>query len=248
MTATVLIVAGSDPSGGAGIVRDVATITALGLRVCVTVTAVTVQTDRAVRHVEAMPATLIAAQMEAALEAREVGAAKIGMLPSVEAILAVAAVLARHPRLPVVVDPVLSASSGASLSADGGSAALRDHLFPLATIVTPNLPELARLTGRAEAQTASGALDQAATLLAGGTRAVLVKGGHADHGAEAIDLLVTPDAAPVAFRLPRLTGTMRGTGCMLSSAIAAGLAEGCDLASAIDQAKRLVHRAIAAAQ
>ena len=248
MTATVLIVAGSDPSGGAGIVRDVATVTALGLRACIAVTAVTVQTDRAVRHVEAMPATLVAAQMEAALEAGNIGAVKIGMLPSVEAILAVAAVLARHPHLPVVVDPVLSASSGASLSADGGLAALRDHLLPLATLVTPNLPELARLTGRAEAQTASGALDQAAALLEGGTRAVLVKGGHADHGAEAIDLLVVPDAAPVAFRLPRLTGTMRGTGCMLSSAIAAGLAEGCDLASAIDRAKRLVHSAIAAAQ
>jgi hydroxymethylpyrimidine/phosphomethylpyrimidine kinase len=248
MKPTVLIIAGTDPSGGAGIVRDVATVTALGLKACVAVTAVTVQTNRAVRHVEAMPATLIAAQMEATLEAGNVGALKIGMVPSVEAILAVAAVLARHPHLPVVVDPVLSATSGASLSAEGGSAALRDHLFPLATLITPNLPELARLTGRTEAQTVSGALDQAATLLAGGTRAVLVKGGHADDEADAIDLLFTPDADLVAFRLPRLTGTMRGTGCMLSSALAAGLAEGCDLASAIDRAKKLVHRAIAAAQ
>ena len=148
MTATVLIVAGSDPTGGAGIVRDVATVTALGLRACVTVTAVTVQTDHAVRHVEAMPATLVAAQMEAALEAGNVGAVKIGMLPGVEAILAVAAVLARHLHLPAVVDPVLSASSGASLSADGGIAALRDHLFPLARLVTPNLPELARHDAR----------------------------------------------------------------------------------------------------
>lgn len=248
MAGAVLVVAGSDSSGGAGITRDVATLATLGLEASLAMTAVTVQTHAAVRHVEAVAAGLVGEQMQAALEAVPVGAVKIGMLPGADTILVVAAVLQRHPHLPVVVDPVLAASSGKALAAADGIALLRDRLFPLASLVTPNLPELARLSGREKAGSAPSALAQAEDLLSAGTRAVLVKGGHATNEVAAVDLLVRPSAAPHPFCLPRLAGSMRGTGCMLSTAIAAGLAEGRGLVHAIERAKTLVHREIAMAR
>ncbi|MDI7862083.1 hydroxymethylpyrimidine/phosphomethylpyrimidine kinase [Rhizobiaceae bacterium n13] len=233
----VLVVAGSDSSGGAGIARDIETIAAHGLRSCVAVAAVTVQTHDEVRRIASLPPEIVADQMRAAIASNDVAAIKIGMLAGGETIAAVACVLADHPTVPVVLDPVLAASSGASLLEAGGLDQLRELLFPRCMLLTPNLPELARLagaTGQAEGEEA--AIRQAGRMLATGAAAVLVKGGHA-AGHAAIDILVTRDAQPCRFAAPRLPVTMRGTGCMLSSAIAAGLAGGLDVAAAIGAAK-----------
>ncbi|WP_329605598.1 bifunctional hydroxymethylpyrimidine kinase/phosphomethylpyrimidine kinase [Rhizobium alarense] len=244
----VLVVGGSDSSGGAGIVRDIATLAAMGLSTSVAVTAVTVQTHAAVIHVEVIPAALVAAQMRAALEADAVGAIKIGMLPTADVIDAVCDVLDAHPVLPVIVDPVLAASSGGALAAGPGLAESRRRLFRLASLVAPNLPELAALAGGPTATNAADALGQARHLLDAGAGAVLVKGGHGDSGEMATDILLYRDRPPRRFTLPRLQASMRGTGCALSSAVAGGLAAGLDTETAISQAKAYVHAALVALQ
>lgn len=241
----VLVVAGSDSSGGAGIARDIETVAALDMRTCLAITAVTVQTHRTVEHVQPVAASLIAAQMRSAIAANPVAAIKIGMLGTAETVEAVSAVLAAYPGIPVVLDPVLAATSGRSLLTDDAQAALRGDLMPRCLIVTPNLIELAKLTRSTVAldEVTAVAQGEALSRSIGGT-AVLVKGGHA-QGASAVDLLVQDDRPTIRFEAPRLKATMRGTGCMLSSAIAASLAAGSGLLESIRNAKQHVFNMMA---
>ncbi|WP_299391394.1 hydroxymethylpyrimidine/phosphomethylpyrimidine kinase [Pelagibius sp.] len=246
MALPVIVIAGSDSSGGAGLARDVATITALGGSARPVVTAVTAQTDGRVTAVEQMPASLVAAQLEAALETGPTGAVKIGMLGAAQAVEAVAAVLSAWPRLPVVLDPVLASSSGVELLDTAGRDAMKQELLPIVEILTPNLPEAALLAGLPAASTAAEIAAQAEALLACGPRAVLMKGGHAE-GAEAVDRLFAADGSLRCFAAPRAPVSLRGTGCTLASALAAGLAAGQPPAAACEAAKAFVQQRIASA-
>lgn len=235
----MLVVAGSDSSGGAGIVRDIETLAAFGVKASVAITAVTVQTHKGVEHIDTVAPDRVAQQMRAALSANPIAAIKIGMLATAETIASVATVLADNPGIPVVLDPVLVSTSGRTLLAPAATAALRD-LFTACTLITPNLPELSVLAASMVATSPGSVDDQARSLLRVGAKAVLVKGGHAG-GVEAIDLLFQPGQIDRSFASPRLAAAMRGTGCMLASAIAARLAFGDPLAAAIAQAKAFVH-------
>jgi hydroxymethylpyrimidine/phosphomethylpyrimidine kinase len=235
---TVLVIAGSDSSGGAGLTRDVRTLTRLDTRALCVVTAVTAQSDAHLTAVHVVPAELVWAQMTAALATRRVDAIKIGMLATRATVLAVTAALPT-PAPPLVLDPVLAASSGGELLDEAGRGALCAALLPRTTLLTPNIPEAAALLGTPIAKSETELLQQAAALLALGPRAVLLKGGHGD-GPEAADLLLAVDAAPRWLRTPRIGVTRRGTGCALSAAIAAGLAAGLELATACERAKQHV--------
>lgn len=227
----ILAIGGTDSSGGAGLTRDTAMAAELGVSVRPVVTAVTVQTNEAVLAVHPCPAQGVADQARAALATLpRPGAVKIGMLGSAAVAEAVEAALPAG--LPIVLDPVLKASSGGTLmAADGFGALLRR-----AALVTPNLAELELLSG------VQGSLEtQAAALLAQGVQAVLVKGGHGT-GAESIDLLLTADHAPVPFAAPRLAVSRRGTGCSLATAIACHLARGASLQAACRHGKDAVYR------
>jgi len=243
---TVLIVAGTDSSGGAGLSCDVETVASFGLRSAVAVTAVTVQTDESVRHVELVAPALVADQMRAALAAHRMAAIKIGMLGAAEIIGAVSSVIAEHPGIPVVLDPVLASSSGRALLSLEAVGILRQILMPLCRLVTPNLPELALMAGAPPAQDEKEALRQGAVLLDAGAAALLIKGGHA-AGDHSIDLLLEKGQPVHRFGAPRLPAEMRGTGCMLASAIAAGLASGAPLGRSVAKAKRFVFDKLAVA-
>ncbi len=233
----VLVIAGTDSSGGAGLLRDARTLERMGVDVACAVTSVTAQTDAGVLSVHPVPPAQVRAQMVAALSARAIGAVKIGMLGTQATIEAVAEVLEeRRGSAPVVLDPLLYASSGAALLEVAGLAALRARLFPLATLLTPNLPEAAYLArggtfGSAVSSPREARLDWANALLAEGPRAILLKGGH-DEGPETNDVLVRPGLAPLWLTAVRLDVRMRGTGCALASAIAGALASGADLVQA----------------
>ena len=236
----VLVIAGSDSSGGAGLARDVRTLTRLDTRALCVVTAVTAQSDAELMAVHVVPAALVTAQMIAALATRRVAAIKIGMLATRATVLAVTAALpAATP--PVVLDPVLSSSSGGELLDEAGRRALCTELLSRTTLLTPNIPEAAALLGTDSAQSDAQLLQQAAALLALGPRAVLLKGGHGE-GPEAVDLLLAAHAAPRWLRTPRIDAVRRGTGCALASAIAAGLAAGLELGAACERAKQHVTR------
>lgn len=235
----VLVVAGSDSSGGAGLARDIETLAVFGLRACVAVTAVTVQTNDEVRAIEVMRAELVAAQMRGAFDSNRIAAVKIGMLGAKEIVKAVALVLEDHPSIPVVLDPVLAASSGRALVDDDAVTALKRSVLPLCGIVTPNLPELAMLAGGRRAEEEAEILRQGGMLLGIGAPAVLAKGGHGS-GEKSADLLLRPGLLPLRFEAPRLNTGMRGTGCMLSSALAANLALGASLEDGVRRAKEHV--------
>ena len=237
MTA-VLLIAGSDSSGGAGLARDVRTLTRLGTRALCVVTAVTAQSDARVFAVHVVPPELVRAQIAAAFATTPVQAIKIGMLATRATVLAVAASLPSQAP-PVVLDPVLASSSGGDLLDSAGREALCSALLPRVTLLTPNIPEAAAILGSEFAVCDEDLLRQAAALLALGPAAVLLKGGHGE-GTEATDLLLTRAAAPRWLRAPRLNAVRRGTGCALSSAIAAGLAAGLDLTVACERAKQHV--------
>jgi hydroxymethylpyrimidine/phosphomethylpyrimidine kinase len=235
----VLVIAGSDSSGGAGLVRDVCTLARFGTRVLCAVTAVTVQSDSEVTGVHPVPPDTVRAQIEAALATGRVGAIKIGMLGTRAIALAVAACLPPREQVPIVLDPVLASSSGAALLDAGGREALRDHLVPRATLVTPNIPEAALLLGTEPATTEEELLRQARAWLALGPAAVLIKGGHGS-GSEAVDLLLSAGRSPRRLVALRSAKTQRGTGCALASGIAAGLAAGLELGDACARAKHHV--------
>jgi hydroxymethylpyrimidine/phosphomethylpyrimidine kinase len=232
----VLVIAGTDSSGGAGLARDVATLTRLGAEALCAVTAVTAQSDREVKAVELQPPGLVRAQISAALATGRVGAIKIGMLGNGTIVEAVAGVIPPREQLPLVLDPVLAASSGGALLERAGRAALVALLLPRATLLTPNIPEAGALVGVAPASSAAEIVAQGRALCARGASAVLVKGGHAS-GELASDWLVTAAGTVREFTGPRLAGTRRGTGCALASAIAAGLAARLSLEAACERAK-----------
>ncbi|TIM71526.1 MAG: hydroxymethylpyrimidine/phosphomethylpyrimidine kinase [Mesorhizobium sp.] len=235
----VLVVGGSDSSGGAGIARDIETISALDLRSCLAVTTVTVQTHEAVTEIHNLQPGLVADQMRAALQANAVGAIKIGMLATEQIIVAVADVLRQNPQIPAVIDPVLVSSSGWPLLDTGAIGVLKHELIPLCRLVTPNLVELAVLAGSDLAIDEDGALQQGQKLLTAGLQALLIKGGHA-AGCRSTDILLRADQEPIRFDAPRLAGSMRGTGCALASAIAAHLANGSLLEDGVRKSKLLV--------
>lgn len=243
--ARVLVVAASDSSGGAGIARDVETVAAFGLQSALALTAVTVQTHNAVLHVAPVQPSIVADQMLAAFSANRIGAVKIGLLPTPPAVAVVASVLRRHPEIPVVLDPVLKASSGGALGNADTARAIVAELFPLVSLVTPNYGELAALTDQVVATDEAAVLAQGRLLIGAGAAAVLAKGGHG-AGASATDFMLRRDRPPVPFRAQRLDAEMRGTGCMLASAIAAGLARGEALEKCIATSKNFVHARIAA--
>lgn len=243
--ARVLTVAGSDPSGGAGIQADLKTLTALGVYGAAAITAVTVQNTLGVSDVMAVPASVVAAQIDAVLGDIGADVIKTGMLGNVDVVRAVAA---RVERLKLVVDPVIQASDGRELLSSDGVRALLEELVPRAALVTPNVPEAERLTG-VSIQTLDDAARAAERLLERGAAAVLIKGGHLPGDEErVVDLLRTLDGEEVRFEGPRVkTRAGRGTGCTLASAIAAGVAEGWTLRDAVQRARDYVEGALRAA-
>ena len=248
MTFIAVTIAGSDSSGGAGIQADLKTFAALRVYGASVITALSAQNTRGVQAIHDVPADFVAAQIDSVFADLAVGAVKIGMLSQVATIEAVAAGLARHAgRIPIVLDPVMVATSGDRLISDAAVEALRRHLLPLADLVTPNLPETATLIGEPPAETENAAVAQGRRLLAIGARAVLVKGGHGE-GDESVDHMMRGDGTLRRFAAPRIrTRNTHGTGCTLSSAVAAGLARGLPLVEAVAQAKRYVSAAIAGA-
>jgi hydroxymethylpyrimidine/phosphomethylpyrimidine kinase len=246
MTPIAVTIAGSDSSGGAGIQADLKTFSALGVYGASVITALTAQNTRGVTAIHDVPPAFIAAQMDAVFSDLAVGAVKIGMLSQPAVIETVAAGLARRGLTNVVLDPVMVAASGDRLLADAAIDVLRRELIPRAMIVTPNLPEAAALLDGPIARNEADMREQAERLLKLGCRAVLVKGGHAE-GPQSVDLLVEPTGVARLTAERVATHNTHGTGCTLSSAIAAGLAKGQDLATAVRKAKDYVTAAIAAA-
>lgn len=232
----VLVIAGSDSSGGAGIARDLATLAAHGVEAMVAVTAVTTQTDDAVLAIHHVPPDIIRDQIRAALDRRAVGAIKIGMLGCRATVEAVAAGLEMTAGIPVVLDPVLVSSSGRDLLDAPGRAAMVESLFPLVTLLTPNIPEAAVIAGMPEGDTLECIERQARAIIRRGPQAVLVKGGHGGTN-RSVDLLVSRSEPPRRFETARAAVSMRGTGCILSTKIAACLASGASIPSACALAK-----------
>ena len=241
---TALTIAGSDSGGGAGIQADLKAFEAHGVFGMSVVTALTAQNTREVRAVHAVPPAFVAAQIDAVAEDLPVGAVKTGMLASVEVIEAVAEGIGRHRLGPVVVDPVMVSKGGHPLLDPDAVGAVRQRMLPLANLVTPNAHEAARLAGH-DVRTLADARRAAHAILEMGPQAVLVKGGHLDGEADALDLLLAASGETV-FRERRIdTPHTHGTGCTYASAIAANLARGLGLAEAVGRARRYLQRAIA---
>ena len=241
-----LTIAGSDSSGGAGIQADLKTFAALGVYGASVITALTAQNTRGVSGIHPVPPAFVAAQMDAVFGDLDVKSVKIGMVAQLATIETIAAALARWSPTHVVLDPVMVATSGDRLLSPDAVAGLRTQLIPRASLVTPNLPEAAALLDEPVASGEAAIARQGNRLLAFGCPAVLIKGGHG-KGAESIDYLFTGNGT-IALRAPRIsTDNTHGTGCSLSSAIAALLARGEALEAAVRNAKAFVTAAIAAA-
>jgi hydroxymethylpyrimidine/phosphomethylpyrimidine kinase len=242
----VLSIAGSDPSGGAGIQADLKTFAALGCYGMAVIAALTAQNTRGVVGTHLPPADFVAAQIDCVFDDINVHAVKIGMLGSADIARTVAQTIAKRRPPIVVLDPVLAATSGDSLAMPDLLQALRRDLIPLATLITPNIPEAARLADAPAPADVPGMRRVAERLHAQGARAVLVKGGHLT-GADATDVLFDGTSHRL-FTAERVetAGETHGTGCTLSSAIAAYLARGWALADAIDAAKTYVTEALRA--
>jgi hydroxymethylpyrimidine kinase/phosphomethylpyrimidine kinase len=246
MYPNVLTIAGSDPTGGAGIQADLKTFAALGCYGLSAVTALTVQNTQGVYAVHLPPADFVAKQIERLFADCAIAAVKIGMLASAPIAMAVADVLARHKPGFVVLDPVRAASTGGALSSDDLAPILTEYLAPVTSLITPNLAEAAWLCGALPATSVEDMKVMAHDLHRIGFRAVLVKGGHL-AGAESKDVLFDGEKF-ASFSSERIaTRNTHGTGCTLSSAIAACLAHGRDLFEAVEAAKRFVTGALAAA-
>ena len=245
-TPVALTIAGSDSSGGAGIQADLKTFAALGVYGASVLTALTAQNTKGVTGIHLVPSAFVTAQIDAVFTDLDVGAVKIGMAAQLATIAAIAAALQRWSPSHVVLDPVMVATSGDRLLSEDAVEALRAQLVPRAAILTPNLPEAAALLNEPVASSEAAIKEQGQRLLALGCPAVLIKGGHG-QGAESIDYLVDRDGV-TALAAPRIaTGNTHGTGCSLSSAIAAELAKGSDLQTAVRSAKAWVSAAIAQA-
>jgi hydroxymethylpyrimidine/phosphomethylpyrimidine kinase len=245
-TPIALTIAGSDSSGGAGIQADLKTFAALGVYGASVITALTAQNTQGVTGIHQVPAEFVTGQIDAVFSDLAVGAVKIGMVAQPLVIDAIVAGLKRWSPRHVVLDPVMVATSGDRLLAAEAVDALRTKLIPLASMITPNLPEAAALLDEGVAADEAAIEKQGRRLLALGCKAVLIKGGHG-KGAESIDYLIDSSGV-IALAAPRIaTKNTHGTGCSLSSAIAAGLAKGEGMEPAVRSAKAWVSAAIAAA-
>jgi hydroxymethylpyrimidine/phosphomethylpyrimidine kinase len=242
----LLAIAGSDSSGGAGIQADIKTASALGAYAMTAITAITAQDTTGVGSIHLVPADIVREQIERCLSDIGADAIKIGMLGSREIALSVTSALENAKGIPLVVDPVMIATSGAELSDDGVVDVLKSSLFPLAQLITPNLPEAERFCGF-PLQAGDDLLRAGQMLLSFGPRAVLLKGGHGGSNT-VTDLLFTPGESPRAYIAKRVdTVHTHGTGCSLATAIACGLGEGLPLGDAIQRAHDFVQRAIRSA-
>lgn len=243
----VLSIAGSDPSGGAGIQADLKAFSAGCTYGMAVLTALTAQNTLGVTAIHALPRDFVRAQIEAIFSDIRVDAVKIGMIANAQIAETVAATLEAHAAgIPVVLDPVMVAKGGAPLLASDANQTILERLLPLATVITPNLPEAAALLGEQEAQTREGMAEQAKRLLLLGPRAVLIKGGHLESD-DSPDVLAEADRV-TWYEGPRTkTKNTHGTGCTLSSAIAAELAKGQFVVEAVRAAKTYLAEAIAAA-
>jgi hydroxymethylpyrimidine/phosphomethylpyrimidine kinase len=239
-----LTIAGSDSGGGAGIQADLRTFAAHGVHGLCAITAVTAQNTRAVAAIEPVRPRVVEAQLDAVLGDFDVRAVKIGMLGTPAIVRTVARVLAKRPNVPVVLDPVLVATTGGRLATTDLAPALRRHLLTRADLVTPNVPEAESLLGR-RLRSAEDLADAAAALLGFGARAVLLKGGHL-KGQRVRDLLALPDGTLRWFEHTRIDAEGHGTGCTLSAAIASNLALGASMEHAVRRAIDYVHRAMSA--
>jgi len=238
----VLVIAGSDSGGGAGIQADIKTITALGGYAATAITAVTVQNTLGVTGVHPIPLEIIAAQARAVLDDIGADAIKTGMLGAVAVVETVAAALDHAKGVPAVVDPVMIAKGGASLLEAAAIGAVKSLMIPRAALLTPNAPEAAALTGLT-VETTDDLRRAGEALLAMGARAVLMKGGHID-GDRMVDVLMTP-LGETTFEGERIdTRHTHGTGCTLASACATGLAQGLSLEQAVARAWNYVYEAM----
>ncbi len=245
MSAIAVTIAGSDSSGGAGIQADLKTFSALGVYGASVIASLTAQNTVGVREIADVAPAFVTAQIDAVFEDLAVSAVKIGMLSNAAVVEAVAAGLAKHRQTQVVLDPVMVATSGDRLLRADAVERLTQLLIPRVRLITPNLHEAAALLDAPVAADEAAMRAQAERLLDLGARAVLIKGGHGE-GHESVDLLVEPGNA-VRLPAPRIhTRNTHGTGCTLSSAVAAGLAKGLGLVAAVEQAKAYVTAAIAA--
>ena len=245
----VLTIAGSDSCGGAGLQADIKAIGSLGLYAASAITAVTAQNTMGVRGIEAVAPDMLSAQIEAVMEDFAMAAVKIGMIYNRENVMAIKGSLSKYGyHGPVVLDPVLVATSGDSLSGETLVSAMKTELFPIATLITPNIPETEVLSGMAVKSLDD--MRKAATKIMRetGVRNVLVKGGHGT-GDAMTDLLISANGKERLYSAPKIdTRNTHGTGCTLSSAIASHLALGYDMETAVGKAKEYVHKAIAAAK
>jgi hydroxymethylpyrimidine/phosphomethylpyrimidine kinase len=240
-----LTIAGSDSSGGAGIQADLKTFAALGVYGASAITALTAQNTTGVSGIHLVPADFVTAQIDAVFSDLDVKAVKIGMVAQLATIDAIVAGLTRWSPKHIVLDPVMVATSGDRLLPADAVEGLRAKLIPLAALITPNLPEAAALLDEPVALSEAAIESQGKRLLAMGCSAVLIKGGHG-QGAESTDYLVSGNGT-IALAAPRIaTKNTHGTGCSLSSAIAAGLARGEAMEPAVRNAKAWISAAIAA--
>ena len=245
MAGRVLIIAGSDSGGGAGIQADIKTVTALGGFATTAVTAITVQNSLGVFGVHPIPLDIVTAQARAVLDDIGADAIKTGMLGTVAMVETVCALLDGEPDLPAIIDPVMIAKGGHPLLEAQGIAAIRELLVPRAGLLTPNAPEAAALTGLA-VETLDDLRRAGEALMGLGAKAVLMKGGHL-AGDQVTDLLITSDGETL-LQGPRIHSRhTHGTGCTLASACAVGIAQGMDLPKAVERARLYVVEAMARA-
>ncbi|HET6725581.1 MAG TPA: hydroxymethylpyrimidine/phosphomethylpyrimidine kinase [Gammaproteobacteria bacterium] len=237
---TVLVMAGLDPSGGAGLVADIQTLTALGVHPAAVATTLTVQDTTNASQVRVLEAEFVVAQARAILADMPIAAVKLGLLGSAATGSAVAALLDELPEVPVVLDPVLVASGGAQLAEDELIDRMRDTLLPRATLATPNRREFLRLTS------AGGDSERAAALLAGGCANLLLTGGD-DDTTVVRNTLYRPSSAPQQYEWPRLAGAFHGSGCTLAAAAAAALAKGMIVPDAVVAAQEFTFRSLQSA-
>lgn len=246
MTAIAVTIAGSDSGGGAGVQADLKTFSALGVYGASVITALTAQNTLGVHAVHDVPADFVRAQMKAVFGDLAVNAVKIGMLSQTEVIETVVSELANYPLLPIILDPVMVATSGDRLLASEAVSVLKATLMKRADLITPNLHEAAFLTGLVCAKDDDEMMHQAMILLDDGARAVLLKGGHG-KGTTARDFFCNQDTGFWLAAPRHETKNTHGTGCTLSSAIAAECAKGISIPDALKGAKEFVTRAIEAA-
>lgn len=242
-TPIAMTIAGSDSGGGAGIQADLKTFASLGVYGCSAIASLTAQNTQGVQGVLPISPVFVQAQIQSVLSDIQVNAIKTGMLATADIINAVVESLKSYAQIPLVLDPVMVATSGDRLLAEDAIKTLIENLIPRATVLTPNLLEAAALLNKPVAQNITEMQQQAELLLAMGAQAVLMKGGHG-QGDDATDVLLTADGFELFSAARIATKNTHGTGCTLASAIAAGLAKKLSLRDAVAQAKDYLHNAL----